>query len=159
VSSIEPNVGEAHHGPARAVRRDGGSGSVRHRDVLRWAARGEGAMELPDGTIERATEILRTVAHPLRLRILSLLCRGDESVAGMSARLRASPAAVSQALQILRREGLVAVTRHRRATYRLDLVSLRELVPVIERTLRAATVVVEPRTSAERRRASRRSAA
>ena len=89
--------------------------------------------------LERAAEILRTIAHPLRLRILSLLCRGEESVGGISQRLRARPASTSQALQILRRERLVAATRGQgRASYRLDDPTLRELVPAIERTLLAA---------------------
>jgi DNA-binding transcriptional ArsR family regulator len=86
--------------------------------------------------LDHATQILKTIAHPLRLRILSLLCRSDESVSGIAARLRRKPGAISQALQILRREGLVAVTRrHRAASYRLEERALRELIPAIERTL------------------------
>jgi DNA-binding transcriptional ArsR family regulator len=93
-------------------------------------------MLVPEVDLGRAAEILKTVAHPLRLRILSLLCAHEESVGALAERLAARPAAVSQALAILRQERLVAVTRlHRRACYRVDEPGLRTLIPWIERTL------------------------
>jgi len=83
-----------------------------------------------DDDLERATQILKAVAHPLRLRILSLLCSGEECVSAMAARLGRKPTAISQALAILRGGGLVAVTRRQGlATYRLEERALRELIP------------------------------
>jgi ArsR family transcriptional regulator len=85
---------------------------------------------------ERFVEILKAVAHPLRMRILALLCEGEETVGGIAERLRAKQPIVSQALALLRRERLVAATRlHGFATYRLEEGPLRELIPCIERTL------------------------
>jgi ArsR family transcriptional regulator len=83
-----------------------------------------------DDDLERATQILKAVAHPLRLRILSLLCAREECVGAMAARLGTKPTAVSQALAILRGGGLVAVTRRRgHARYRLEERALRGLIP------------------------------
>jgi ArsR family transcriptional regulator len=85
---------------------------------------------MPDDDLERAVEILKAVAHPLRLRILSLLCSREECVSAMAASLGTKSTAVSQALAILRAGGLVAVTRHHGlARYRLEERALRELIP------------------------------
>jgi ArsR family transcriptional regulator len=96
-------------------------------------------MPLLEANLARAAEILKTLAHPLRLRIVALLCAHDENVGALATRLAARPAAVSQALAILRQEGLVAVTRgHRLARYRVEDPVLRELIPWVERALAAA---------------------
>ncbi len=80
--------------------------------------------------IDRAAEILKAIAHPLRLRILALLCAHDESVGAMATLLGAGQPAISQALSILRRERLVAVIRRNRtATYRIVEPALRQLIP------------------------------
>jgi DNA-binding transcriptional ArsR family regulator len=92
-------------------------------------------MRAPDGDLDHAAEVLKTVAHPLRLRILSMLCSREEHVSALAARLGTKPTTVSRALAILRGVGLVAVTRHRQARYRLEEQALRELIPCIERTL------------------------
>lgn len=85
---------------------------------------------------DRVFEILKTVAHPLRMRVLALLCDREETVGGIAQRLGVRPNAVSQALSILRRERLVAVNRGGGvARYRLEERALRELIPCIERTL------------------------
>jgi ArsR family transcriptional regulator len=81
----------------------------------------------------RAANILRTVAHPLRLRILALLCVRDHCVSAIATRLGAKPTTVSQALAILRRERLVAATRRNgRARYRLEERALEKLIPWVE---------------------------
>jgi DNA-binding transcriptional ArsR family regulator len=87
--------------------------------------------------IDRVAEILKTIAHPLRLRILGLLCANDESVGAMAARLGVKQTAVSRALSIMRHERLVAVTRRNRyATYRIEDPALRQLIPRIVRPRR-----------------------
>jgi len=84
--------------------------------------------------LDRAAQILKTVAHPMRLRIVALLCRGEESVGAIAERLGTSATTVSQALGVLRQERLVAVARRdRRASYRLEERVLRQLIPCIER--------------------------
>jgi ArsR family transcriptional regulator len=86
-------------------------------------------------TAERLSEILKAVAHPLRLRILALLCgEGEAHVNGLADRLRAPQPIVSQQLRILRARGLVAANRENGfARYRLAEPALRDLIGCMER--------------------------
>jgi ArsR family transcriptional regulator len=87
---------------------------------------------------ERLAEVLRAVAHPLRLRIVALLCAGERNVNGLVGELAAPQPIVSQQLRILRARGLVAATRENGfARYRLAEPALRELVCCMERCDRA----------------------
>lgn len=82
-------------------------------------------------------EVLKAVAHPLRLRIIALLCQGEEHVNALADRLAAPQPVVSQQLRILRSSGLVAATRQDGfARYRLLEPALRELVSCMERCQR-----------------------
>jgi DNA-binding transcriptional ArsR family regulator len=88
---------------------------------------------------EHLAEVLKAVAHPLRLRIVALLCQGEEHVNGLAGKLDAPQPIVSQQLRILRSHGLVAVTRADGfARYRLAEPALRELVCCMEKCRRAA---------------------
>jgi ArsR family transcriptional regulator len=83
---------------------------------------------------ERVAEVLKAVAHPLRLRIVALLCRGERHVNGLVDELAAPQAIVSQQLRILRSRGLVEATRENGfARYRLAEPALRGLVGCMER--------------------------
>lgn len=85
----------------------------------------------------RIATVLKAVAHPLRLRIVAMLCQGDETVGGLAARLGAPPVIVSQQLRILRNHGLVAALRdHGFARYRISEENLRGLVHCMERCRR-----------------------
>jgi ArsR family transcriptional regulator len=78
-------------------------------------------------------EVLKAVAHPLRLRIVASLCEGEAHVGALADRLGASQAIVSQQLRILRSHGLVAATRSGGyARYRLVEKNLRGLVRCME---------------------------
>jgi DNA-binding transcriptional ArsR family regulator len=92
------------------------------------------------GNAERAehcAEVLKAVAHPLRLRIVAILCRGDEHVNALAEELDAPQAIVSQQLRILRMNGLVESRRRDGfARYRLLEPALRDLVGCIERCSR-----------------------
>lgn len=79
-------------------------------------------------------EVLKAVAHPLRLRIVATLCAGEEHVGALAEKLGASQAIVSQQLRILRSHGLVAASRSGGfATYRLVEKNLRGLVRCMEK--------------------------
>lgn len=81
---------------------------------------------------EHAAEILKAVAHPLRLRIVALLCTEELHVNAIAERLEKSPAIVSQQLRILRMNRLVEAAREDGlATYRLVEPQLRDLVRCI----------------------------
>jgi ArsR family transcriptional regulator len=80
-----------------------------------------------------AAEVLKAVAHPLRLRIVALLCRGEAHVNALAERLEAPQSIVSQQLRILRMRGLVApVRRGGRSYYRLAEPHLRQMVKCVE---------------------------
>ncbi len=77
----------------------------------------------------RVAEVLKAVAHPLRIRIVAILAEGDENVTALAETLEAPQAIVSQQLRILRSQGLVdAVRENGFARYRLIETNLRTLV-------------------------------
>jgi ArsR family transcriptional regulator len=79
-------------------------------------------------------EVLKAVAHPLRLRIVALLCQGEANVTGMVEALATSQPLVSQQLRILRAQGLVEASREDGfAWYRLAEPALRDLVCCMEK--------------------------
>jgi len=79
-----------------------------------------------------AAEVLKAVAHPLRLRIVALLCEEELHVNALAERLGASAAIVSQQLRILRMNRLVEAEREDgMARYRIVEPQLRSLVRCI----------------------------
>jgi DNA-binding transcriptional ArsR family regulator len=79
-------------------------------------------------------EVLKAVAHPLRLRIVALLCARDRHVNGLVEALGTPQPLVSQQLRILRGQGLVEARRvDGFAFYRLAEPALRELVCCMEK--------------------------
>jgi len=82
---------------------------------------------------EQVAEFLKAVAHPLRLRIVAVLCEQDAHVNALAERLGVSQAVISQQLRILRMHQLVAVTRTGGfARYRILEPKLRQLVDCVE---------------------------
>lgn len=80
------------------------------------------------------TEVVKAIAHPTRLRIISLLCQADQRVSYMARCLEKSPATVSQQLRILRMSGLVATDRRDGAMfYSLAQPRLRELLTCLDK--------------------------
>lgn len=90
--------------------------------------------------VERAAhiaEVLKAVAHPLRLRIVAVLCEGDEHVSALAERLDAPQPIVSQQLRILRSFDLVeAVRENGYARYRIAEPALRDLVCCVQKCSR-----------------------
>jgi ArsR family transcriptional regulator len=79
-------------------------------------------------------EVLKAVAHPLRLRLIAVLVEAPTHVGALAERLGAGQAIVSQQLRILRNSGLVAADRvGGHATYRLVERNLEALVACMER--------------------------
>jgi len=79
-------------------------------------------------------EVLKAVAHPLRIRIVALLCRGDEHVNALAEKLGVPQPIVSQQLRILRLKGLVVAARENGfARYRLREAHLLDLVCCMEK--------------------------
>jgi transcriptional regulator, ArsR family len=61
--------------------------------------------------LEEWVELLRALAHPVRLRILSALIEGRQCVKNLSELLKISQPNVSQHLGILRNKGIVGCKR------------------------------------------------
>lgn len=66
---------------------------------------------------ERATELLKAMAHPQRLRVLCLLVEGERSVGEINREIELSQSALSQHLARLRDEGLVATRKEAQTVF------------------------------------------
>ena len=88
------------------------------------------------GSEERArhlADILKALGHASRLRIVAVLCEGEETVGEIAGKLDLPQAIVSQQLRILRMSGLVEASRVKGfARYRLAQPRLRELLRCLE---------------------------
>lgn len=85
------------------------------------------------GRAVHLTDILKALAHPVRLRIVALLCEEDQAVGCMAERLGVKQTVVSQQLKTLRLNGLVEATRRKGfAVYSLGEPRLRELLKCLE---------------------------
>lgn len=69
-----------------------------------------GAAKLAEAADE-ASEFLKSLANPVRLRILCLLAQGEAPVGDIAARLSAQQSLISQHLALLRKDGLVRPRR------------------------------------------------
>jgi DNA-binding transcriptional ArsR family regulator len=79
-------------------------------------------------------EILKALAHPIRLRIVDALCDGDANVGELAVKLGVRQAILSQQLRILRMGGLVEAERENGfASYRLAEPRLKGLVRCLEK--------------------------
>ncbi len=82
---------------------------------------------------EDAAEVLKALAHPIRLRIVALLCERERTVSELAEALQAAQPVVSQQLRILRLHELVAVTRQQNFhRYRLAEPRLHALIQCME---------------------------
>ena len=87
-----------------------------------------------DANNNRVVRILKAVAHPVRLKIVALLCEGDRHVSALSEELDINQAIISQQLRILRMSGLVDASREGGfAVYRLTELHLKDLVACMEK--------------------------
>lgn len=84
----------------------------------------------PRERAQSQTELLRVLAHPVRLQILRLLCEQEElHVNSLAERLGKGQPIISQQLRILRVAGLVESSRsHGFAYYRIADATRRDLL-------------------------------
>lgn len=62
--------------------------------------------------LQRAADILKTVAHPARLRIISLLEAGEQPVAQICERLSAPQPYISHHLSLMKAKGILSSRRN-----------------------------------------------
>lgn len=74
------------------------------------AATAADAAALADAA-EQASEFLKSLANPVRLRILCLLAQGECTVGDIAEKLAARQSLISQHLALLRKDGLVRPRR------------------------------------------------
>ena len=79
-------------------------------------------------------DIIKAMGHPVRLRILSILCEGDENVGDLAREIGTPHASVSQQLAILRMRGLVS-RRHEagHAVYSMKVAGIRDMISCMRR--------------------------
>jgi len=78
---------------------------------------------------QRLAEVLKALAHPLRLRLVASLCRAPQTVGGLCTELGVRQSLVSQHLAVLRMVGLVEADRAGgTATYSIKEPGLQRLV-------------------------------
>lgn len=93
-------------------------------------------LALPVPLYQAKAELFRTLGHPVRIRLLELLCEGDHAVHELRAKVAAEPSAVSQQLGILRRAGLVRQQRiGGEVVYALMVPEVRDLLAAARTTL------------------------
>jgi ArsR family transcriptional regulator len=56
-------------------------------------------------------EFFKTLGHPVRIRVLELLCEGPKQVRELLAEIAIEASSLSQQLAVLRRYGIVTATR------------------------------------------------
>ncbi len=81
----------------------------------------------------RGGDVFAAVGDPTRRRVLDMLSRGDLAASAIASPFRISRPAVSRHLTVLRRAGLVSVTRRgREHIYRLRAQPLHEVFDWVE---------------------------
>ncbi len=87
----------------------------------------------PDASIARATDTMRLLSHPERLRVLChLAIEGELSVGELLERIELSGSALSQHLAKMRSLGLVATRKDRQVVYyRIDRNDVHRLLEVL----------------------------
>ncbi|TCK02026.1 UNVERIFIED_ORG: ArsR family transcriptional regulator [Anoxybacillus amylolyticus] len=76
-------------------------------------------------------DFFKALAHPLRIRILELLCEGDKNVNELQTLIGSEGSAVSQQLAILRSKNIVYGTKEgNRVVYSLRDPMIKELLAI-----------------------------
>lgn len=95
---------------------------------------------MPDRSLKAVVELLKAVAHPLRLRVLGLLAGGELCVCQVAEVLQVPVSSVSEALRELRRAGFVVERKDGRWVH----VSLApDRTPLVEALAQAASELPE----------------
>ena len=85
--------------------------------ITMLATKDPAAARIEQERIERAAEVLKTVAHPLRLRIVELLESGEKSVTELKELLGVTQPLTSQHLSQMRMRGVLGSRREGAQVY------------------------------------------
>lgn len=91
---------------------------------------------MPVPLYQAKAELFKTLGHPVRVRVLELLCAGPMSVRDLLAAIEVEASSLSQQLAVLRRAGIV-IARREGATvmYELAGADVSELMRAARRIL------------------------
>ena len=82
------------------------------------------------GTLRRAADVLRTVAHPVRLRVIEMLRDGERTVTDLYQEAETRQDAMSRHLTLMRDRGVL--TSRREGPHILYALANPDLVKIIE---------------------------
>lgn len=89
---------------------------------------------MQERTIETLAGIMKSISHPIRLKILCLLLDGPRTVGQIHEQLSTSYANVSQHLQRLQHQGLVVTDKQANFVYySIAALSIREMILLLRR--------------------------
>lgn len=64
-------------------------------------------MQLEDNQIELATDILKSISHPIRMKILCFLMNGEKNVSEIEQMFETTISNISQHLTVLRKSNII----------------------------------------------------
>ena len=83
---------------------------------------------------QKMSEILKVMAHPVRLKILQGLLCDECNVGGIVQKLELPQSTVSQHLSLMRKKGIITPRKEGvRTCYRVESQMVRELIEVLEK--------------------------
>ncbi len=86
---------------------------------------------ISDDDIKYVSTLLKSLAHPIRLKILCLLLKGELSVGEIRQQVHTSNANVSQHLNILRKQGIIDFRKNTNFIY--NRISDNRVIELIEK--------------------------
>jgi DNA-binding transcriptional ArsR family regulator len=78
---------------------------------------GYSSILIEDRMLEKMAETLKAVAHPIRLQIVNILMRGEQSVGELVKQLGTKQSLTSQQLSILKSRGVLRSRRNGNVVY------------------------------------------
>jgi len=87
-------------------------------------------MKLEENQIELITEILKSISHPIRLKILCFLMDGEKNVSEIENQCKSTISNISQHLTILRKSNII--TRKKEANFMFYSIKNQNIKTLVE---------------------------
>jgi ArsR family transcriptional regulator, virulence genes transcriptional regulator len=88
------------------------------------------AMILSDQQVEKTSELLKSIAHPIRLKILCFLMDGEKNVGEIEKEFESTISNISQHLTILRKAGII--NRRKEANFMYYAIKDKSILTLIK---------------------------